>query len=525
MHDSFQDTLDLVLKASNEGIWDWNVGEDSIYYSDRVYQFLGCKKENAPNILKNPESVLVPEDAAYLKNILELALMDEEEELFAIDCRVMRPTGKIVWLRVRGVVVREDGEAVRLVGSMIDISKRKHAEESLAEERAMLRLVVDNVPVQVYFKDIHSRFTLVNKRQAEWVGCSSEMELIGKSDADFYTPTGSKYTHFDEQKIMDTGKPIVGEIQRETWPHRGDTFVQVVKQPWYDSRGRLSGTFGVSTDVTGIVGSQERLEEIALDLQAKNHSYQEELGLAREVQQALLPSNDGHWDERIATVAGLAKIESKYIPATELAGDYFDVIPLGKGKVGLFICDVMGHGVRSALVVAMIKGLMEKASHHADWPAKFLRKMNKGLCRILGTTDVDMFATACYIVADFNENALRVASAGHDLPLLVERGSRVLMDCDVPKGPALGFFEDAVFESRTYELNTIAEALLYTDGIYESANKRGIEWGKEQFFASFLEVRQSGETEELDRLCAKALSWVKGKGFDDDVCMLTIRMD
>jgi sigma-B regulation protein RsbU (phosphoserine phosphatase) len=151
--------------------------------------------------------------------------------------------------------------------------------------------------------------------------------------------------------------------------------------------------------------------------------------------------------------------------------------------------------------------------------------MNRGLCRILGTADMDMFATACYIVADFNENALRVASAGHDLPLLVEKGSRVLMDCDKPKGPALGFFEDAVFESRTYELNTIDEALLYTDGIYESANKQGIEWGKEQFFASFLEVRQSDETQELDRLCAKALSWVKGKGFDDDVCMLTLRMD
>ncbi|MEO1855947.1 MAG: PP2C family protein-serine/threonine phosphatase, partial [Rubritalea sp.] len=316
-----------------------------------------------------------------------------------------------------------------------------------------------------------------------------------------------------------------GEIQREMWPHRGDTFVQVVKQPWYDSRGRLAGTFGVSTDVTGIVESQERLEEIALDLQAKNHSYQEELGLAREVQQALLPSNDGHWDERIATVAGLAKIESKYIPATELAGDYYDVIPLGEGKVGLFICDVMGHGVRSALVVAMIRGLMEKAAHHADRPANYLRKMNQGLCRILGPTDVDMFATACYLVADFNENTLRVASAGHDQPLLVEKESGVLVGCDAPKGPALGFFGDAVFESRIYELNTIAEALLYTDGIYESANKQGTEWGKEQFIASFLEVRESEETQVLERLCANALTWVRGKGFDDDLCMLTLRMD
>ena len=145
----------------------------------------------------------------------------------------------------------------------------------------------------------------------------------------------------------------------------------------------------------------------------------------------------------------------------------------------------MGHGVRSALVVAMIRGLMEKASHHADRPANFLRKMNKGLCRILGSTDVDMFATACYIVADFNVNTLRIASAGHDLPLLVDKKSGALLDCDVTKGPALGFFDDAVFESQIYKLDTISEALLYTDGIYESADKQGVEWGKEQFFKSF----------------------------------------
>ena len=525
MHDSFQETLDLVLKASNEGIWDWIVGEDSIYYSDRIYEFLQCSKEAAPNILKHPERVLVEEDAAYLENILTLALMDEEEDLFAIDCRVLRPNGRVVWLRVRGVVVRENGVALRIVGSMIDISKRKYAEESLAEERAMLRLVVDNVPVQIYFKDVHSKFTLVNKRQAEWVGCSSERELIGKSDADFYTPTGSRHTQVDEQRIMDTGKPIVSEIQREMWPHRGDTFVQVVKQPWYDSTGRLAGTFGVSTDVTGIVESQEKLEDIALDLQAKNHSYQEELGLAREVQQALLPSNGGLWDERVATVAGLAKIESKYIPATELAGDYYDVIPLGPGKVGLFICDVMGHGVRSALIVSMIRGLMEKASRHADRPANFLEKMNKGLCRILQPTDVDMFATACCVVADFNANTLRVASAGHDLPLLVEKGSGDLLECDVTMGPALGFFDDAVFESSIYELNTIAEALLYTDGIYESANEQGVEWGKQEFISAFLAVRKGGEIGVLDSVCTSALGWVKGKGFDDDVCMLKIHID
>lgn len=525
MNDSFQETLELVLKASNEGIWDWIVGSDDIYYSERIYSFLGFTESEAPNFMKHPELLLVPEDADYLEHMLSLTLMDEDEDLFAVDCRIVRPDGRVRWLRIRGVVVRESGEAVRIVGSMIDISKRKRAEEQLDEERTMLRLVVDNVPVQVYFKDTHSRFTMVNKRQADWVGCSSEMDLLGKSDADFYTPRGASKTRNDEQRIMESGKPIIGEIQKEMWPSKADTFVQVVKQPWFDARGRLSGTFGVSTDVSGIVQSQDRLEELALDLQAKNHIYQEELGLAREVQQALLPGSDGRWDERVSTVASLATIRKKYIPATELAGDYYDVLPLGEGKIGLFICDVMGHGVRSALVVSMIRGLMEKASSHADQPDIFLGKLNRGLCRILGPTDVDMFATSCYMVADFNEGTLSMASAGHDFPLVVDKAGNSLLKITGKKGPALGFFEAVAYQSTVVDLEDISEALLFTDGIYESANKAGEDWGKKRFEEAFQEIRGDDSADELDLICARALTWVKGKGFDDDVCLLTMRVN
>lgn len=525
MSESFQETLELVLKASNEGIWDWVVGSDEIYYSDRIYEFLGFAESEAPNFMKHPELLLVPEDADYLEHILSLTLMDDDEELFAVDCRIVRPDSRVCWLRVRGVVVREDGEAKRIVGSMIDISKRKRAEEQLDEERTMLRLVVDNVPVQVYFKDIHSRFTMVNKRQADWVGCSAEAELLGKSDGDYYSPKCAKETRSDELNIMERGDSIVGEIQREIWPDKADTFVQVVKQPWFDSRGRLSGTFGVSTDVSGIVQSQDRLEGLALDLQAKNHIYQEELGLAREVQQALLPGNDGRWEERVSTVASKATILKKYIPATELAGDYYDVIPLGDGKIGLFICDVMGHGVRSALVVSMIRGLMEKASSHAEQPAAFLGKLNRGLCRILAPTEVDMFATSCYMVADFNEGLLHMASAGHDFPLVVNQAGDDFLEVNGKKGPALGFFESAVYQSSVVKLDDISEALLFTDGIYESANKAGEDWGREKFNDAFLEIRGCDSADELDQVCARALSWVKGKGFDDDVCLLTIRVN
>lgn len=523
MDDSFQEILDLVLKASNEGIWDWEVGSDEIYYSEKIYEFFGCDEKNAPNFMKNPEAILEPEDVSYLQHILDLVLMDEDEELFAVDCRIKRPDGQVGWIRIRGVVVRENAEAVRIVGSIIDITRRKTAEAALEEKRTMLRLVVDNVPVQVYFKDVNSTFSMVNKRQAQWMGCQSEVELLGKSDADFYTEGTWRSTRKDELRIMETGQPLIGVVQREQWKDKPDTFVQVVKQPWFNSRGGLSGTFGVSTDVSVIFESQAKLESLAIDLQTQNSLFKEELGLAREVQQALLPGNDGHWEERLQCVKDLAKIDKKYIPATELAGDYYDVLPLGEGRVGLFICDVMGHGVRSALVVSMIRGLMEKAEKHADRPAIYLEKINRGLCSIFSSAETEMFATACYLVADFNIGTMRVACAGHDYPLLAGKNGE-LIACTEPKGPALGFFDEASYKSSIFELSEISEALLFTDGVYEASNKSGVDWGLESFRKSFIQARESSDGGVLDKVCEDAAGWVKGKGFDDDVCMLSLQL-
>ncbi|MGJ8671900.1 SpoIIE family protein phosphatase [Rubritalea sp.] len=524
MGDSFQEILDLVLKASNEGIWDWNIGSEDIYYSERVLTFFGYSDEDAPNLMTAPESILLAEDVAYFRHMLDLVLMDDAEELFAVDCRVVRKDGRTRWIRVRGVVVREHGEAVRIAGSMIDITKRKRAEAALEEEREMLRLIIDNVPVQVYFKDLESRFTMVNKRQAHWLGCESENQILGKSDADFYAEEGWRRSIEDEQRLMKTGEPILGKIQREKWIDRPDTFVQVVKQAWYDSRGRLSGTFGFSTDVTMIFDAQEKLEEVALDLQARNRLYQEELGLAREVQQALLPESDESWKERIASVRDKAEVEAKYIPATELAGDYYDVLSIAEGKLGFFICDVMGHGVRSALVVSMIRGLMEKASDFVEQPAEYLQKINEGLCRILGPTGVDMFATACYLMVDFNEEVIRVSSAGHDYPLILSRDGADLLHCKQACGPALGFFNTAEYKACTYDLRDVSEFILYTDGIYESANKDGAEWGIKRFKDAVLEIAKLKREGTLDILCDEAIQWVRGKGFDDDVCLLSCKI-
>ena len=82
---------------------------------------------------------------------------------------------------------------------------------------------------------------------------------------------------------------------------------------------------------------------------------------------------------------------SRYVPISGLAGDFFEVIPLRHDCAGVLICDVMGHGVRSALIVAMLRGLLEKQRSLAGDPGAFLQGLNEGLAAILERARTTMF--------------------------------------------------------------------------------------------------------------------------------------
>ncbi len=514
-----QQTLDLILKASNEGIFDWMVGSDDIYYSERIYSFFGCDHDSAPNIMLHPEKLLHPDDIVYFKNVLELTMMDPDEDFLGIDCRIIRPDNTICWLRIRGTVTRKNGNAHRITGSMIDISKRKTAEDQIQEERNMLRLLIDNIPLQVYFKDLDSRYLLVNRRQAEWLGASSPEEVQGKSGAEFFSKEGWKSIRKEEKRIMETGEPVIDAVQKELWQNKPPTYVKKNKYPWYDSTGKLLGTYGIACDVTPLVTAQQDLTKLAMDLKAISLQYEEELHLAREIQHALLPENSDDWEEKLSLWKDRLDIKHSYIPATELAGDYYDVIAIDDNKIGFLIIDVMGHGARSALIVSLIRGLLEKSLPLADRPAAYLKQINQGLASLLSRASVTLFATTSYAVFDFEQNQLTISCAGHDPPLVSFKNAlKTPPRC--PKNPALGFFEDAEYQQVSFPLENIRSILLFTDGIYEASNATGEEWGIENLKQEFQHHADEDMKSIQQAIINKALNWAGESGFDDDVCLL-----
>jgi sigma-B regulation protein RsbU (phosphoserine phosphatase) len=515
--------LELALKASNEGIWDWKIDEDTLYYSRRILEFLECGKDRAPNLFTPPHQHIHPDEQRAFGLAVSQALAIGGPDTLAADARVRTGSGEWRWLRIRGTVVRNrEGHAFRIAGSIINISRRKAAEAQVEDERFLLRQLIDHIPLQIYFKDLDSRFTQANQRMAEWMGLNHESELIGKHDRDFFEPDHWQPAERDEKNIIATGSAIVDQLEHETWHQGNDSWVITSKFPWRDRHGQIKGTFGVSSDVTKLVTAEREALDLANQLQQKNAAFEEELLLAREIQQAL--AGEGF---PVATARDQSKISfgARYIPISGLAGDFFEVMKVHDDCYGVLICDVMGHGVRSALIVAMLRGLLEKQRAQADRPGLFLQGLNDGLASILERAGTTMFATAFFGLLDATAGTFSYACAGHPGPVISGRNGVRQIACErIQKGPGLGLIRGAVYPTNEIDLKEIDRMVLFTDGVLEAENQSG-----EPFFENrLMEIigKKSAEPMEdlLDGILTSVLAFSESQHFDDDVCLLGIEV-
>jgi len=515
--------LELALKASNEGIWDWHTDEPGIFYSRRILEFLECGKDHAPHLFIPPFDHIHAEDLPAFERAVTNALIDAGPDTLAVDARVLTGGGDWRWLRIRGTVVRNrNGKAVRIAGSMINISRRKAAEAQVEEERFLLRQLIDHVPLQLYFKDTESRFTMANRRMAEWMGLEKGTDLTGKHDRDFFETDHWKPAEEDEKRIIQTGDAIIDQLEHETWHEGDETWVITSKFPWRDRLGQIKGTFGVSSDVTKLVKAQREATNLAGQLQEKNEAYEEELLLAREIQQAL--AGEGFPK---ATGRNLSHLDfsARYIPISGLAGDFFEVMKVNDDCFGVLICDVMGHGVRSALIVAMLRGLLEKQRAQASDPGLFLQGLNDGLAAILKRAGTTMFATAFFGVVDLAASTFKYACAGHPGPIVSGKSGVRQIACERShKGPGLGLIKGISYPTNEIDLLEIDRMVLFTDGVLEAENQSG-----EPFFENrLMEIvgKKSGDSLEnmLDGILSTVLAFSNGQHFDDDVCLLGIEV-
>jgi PAS domain S-box-containing protein len=142
---------------------------------------------------------------------------------------------------------------------------RTSPDSELAQDQYLFRALLDHVPDHIYFKDAESRFIMMNKSTADWLGLDDPAEAVGKTDFDIFTQEHAQAAYEDEQKVMQSGQPVFKE-EKETWPDGRETWVSTVKMPLQDDEGRAVGTFGISRDITEIKEVEAERERLLADV-------------------------------------------------------------------------------------------------------------------------------------------------------------------------------------------------------------------------------------------------------------------
>ncbi|MDD5156264.1 MAG: PAS domain S-box protein [Candidatus Omnitrophica bacterium] len=169
-------------------------------------------------------------------------------------------TGKKLWVAITASRVAEEGNSEYVEGIIENISKHKEMEEKLALEKDFLQSLLDNIPDAIYFKDRNNRIVKVNKFYAQGAGLDPD-QIVGKTDFDFFPWDQAQKMVDDDNYVLNTGKPIIGKIERTIL--RNGTWNQVIttKMPMYDRSGNIIGTMGVTRDMTAYANlERERLE-------------------------------------------------------------------------------------------------------------------------------------------------------------------------------------------------------------------------------------------------------------------------
>ena len=151
-----------------------------------------------------------------------------------------------------------------------EIVDREQAQQALMREQHLLRILMENSPDAIYFKDKESRFIKVNTAFARLHDKDSPDELLGLSDFDLFTEEHASEAFEDEMRVLKTGEPIVGKEEKETWPDGHETWVSTTKLPMRDEKGNVTGTFGISRDITESKRVEQELRRHAAHLEAIN---------------------------------------------------------------------------------------------------------------------------------------------------------------------------------------------------------------------------------------------------------------
>jgi sigma-B regulation protein RsbU (phosphoserine phosphatase) len=285
---------------------------------------------------------------------------------------------------------------------------------------------------------------------------------------------------------------------------RGDFSHRIVVRS-NDQLGALAASFNQMTEyVQHLV--KERVQKERLE---------RELEIAKEVQERLFPN-------RIPEMTRL-EVAGVCLPARTVSGDYYDFLPLGEHELGLALGDICGKGISAALLMAnlqatlrsnVLNAIKTNGKNGEENVAGLVERVNS---QIYSYTAANKFATFFYALYNDELQTLTYCNAGHNPPLYFNGSKMRRLNAG---GTVVGIFADSKYEQETVSAKAGDVFVAYTDGIVESLNEYGEEFGESRLAQLIQENRHLSANQLKEAVVSRVLSWTFSEERDDDMTLI-----
>jgi len=240
-----------------------------------------------------------------------------------------------------------------------------------------------------------------------------------------------------------------------------------------------------------------------------------DLEIARDIQRILLPSE--------APAIDGFQISGINVPARQVSGDYFDYIRVDDERLGVAIADVSGKGVPASLIMAICRSVLRAEAARNPSPADVLRKVNR---QLYPDIKEDMFISMAYLILDHHRDSITLARAGHDAPLLYKQQSQTVTPVKSP-GMVVGIDSGNVFDRLTVDFAISLERddclVLYTDGVTETLNAEGDEFGVDRVIQAVRARANDGAQAIVKKIIQDVRDFTGSLPQNDDITLIAIR--
>lgn len=265
-----EERLRLALDAAQMGTWNWNIETGAISWSEKIEPLFGMKQGEFDGKYETYLSLIHPGDLPGVQNAIEHALADEGADYF-VEHRIICPSGEVCWLEGRGRVYRNTaGKSVRMVGTVVDITDRKRADESLRQTEEKYRNIVEYAVHGIYQSTPAGQFLSVNPAMARIYGYDSTEEMLKSvtSIASQVYVDSSDRTEF--MRGLESEDAIFGFEARNHKQDGSIIWVSSNARTVRDARGDILYYEGTVEDITDRKEAEAEREHLVEELAAKN---------------------------------------------------------------------------------------------------------------------------------------------------------------------------------------------------------------------------------------------------------------